>query len=457
MKQKLIVKAVCLALAFPAGIAVADVKFKPDTLLAVDSNRSTVIDGIVASWGAELQKSAGMSSANLRTMLEGLRADKLLAASLAGSLSGLRDVLSNAAPASSKASEKLPTKALGDTTDDVVYTPVVPCRLVETRNAFNAVYHGGGPFAAGEIRTYVIQNGNGVCTTQLPNGLHPSAVQLQVYGIPANNVSGDIEILPEGSAFGSTATLVFLNNLLITSGGTTSSVNLANNEIAVQVRTGSADLAIDVVGYFNAPNGGYVKSVSAGTGVSVTGTASDPIVSATIPVGPTGATGATGATGPTGSTGATGPTGATGIGVAGPTGATGATGATGPTGATGAGATGATGATGAAGLNGSAGVGAFMTVTANYTVQAADYMIFCNNAGGGTKVITLPDPTTNGGRLIAVKRVNNGSGSPFNCQVNGLNAQEGPNLTLAQPSSGAVSGVTVMSDGTNWWVVNNAN
>jgi hypothetical protein len=108
-------------------------------------------------------------------------------------------------------------------------------------------------------------------------------------------------------------------------------------------------------------------------------------------------------------------------------------------------------------LNGSAGVGAFTTITANYTVQAADYMVFCNNAGGGTKVITLPDPTTNGGRLIAVKRVNNGSGSPFNCQVNGLNAQEGPNLTLAQPSSGAVSGVIVMSDGVNWWVVNNAN
>jgi len=52
MNQKLIARAVCLALAFPAGVAVADVKFKPDTLLAVDSNRSTVIDGIVSNWGA---------------------------------------------------------------------------------------------------------------------------------------------------------------------------------------------------------------------------------------------------------------------------------------------------------------------------------------------------------------------------------------------------------------------
>ena len=391
MRQKLFIKVICLALAFPAGIAVADVKFKPDTLLAVDSNRSTVIDGVVATWGAELEKSgAGITSADLRTMLERLRADKLLAASLAGSLSGLRDVLSNAAPASSNASEKVPAKALGDASNDVVYTPVAPCRLVETRSAFNAVYHGGGPFAAGEIRTYVIQSGNGVCTSQLPNGLHPSAVQLQVFGIPANGVSGDIEIQPQGAAFGSTATLVFLNNVLISSAGTTSAINLANNEIAVLVRTGSADVAIDLVGYFEPPKGGYVKSVTAGTGgVVITGTASDPVVSVS-------------------------------------------------------------------GGGGTPGVGAVVTITDNYSVAPSDYAIFCNNPGGGTKVVTLPDPTTNTGRVILVKRVNNGSGIAFNCQVSGLNSLEGPQ-TLAQPSSGNLTGVMVMSDGTSWWLIGNAN
>ena len=81
MRQKLFINAICLALAFPAGAAVADVKFRPDTLFAVDSNRATVIDGVVATWGAEVEKSgAGLTSADLRKMLEGLRADKLLAA-----------------------------------------------------------------------------------------------------------------------------------------------------------------------------------------------------------------------------------------------------------------------------------------------------------------------------------------------------------------------------------------
>jgi hypothetical protein len=35
------------------------------------------------------------------------------------------------------------TKALGDAADDLAYTPVVPCRIVDSRNA-------GGAFSPGE-------------------------------------------------------------------------------------------------------------------------------------------------------------------------------------------------------------------------------------------------------------------------------------------------------------------
>ena len=54
MRPNLIARAVCLALAFPAGLAAAGpaTHAKPDTLLAIDQNRSAVIDGIVGSWGA---------------------------------------------------------------------------------------------------------------------------------------------------------------------------------------------------------------------------------------------------------------------------------------------------------------------------------------------------------------------------------------------------------------------
>ena len=161
MRQKLVVRAVALALAFPAGIAVAGPtsQHKPDTLLAIDANRASVIEGIVYTWGPAFEQAAnGLSTDALRARLQKLRADQLLAASIAGSFAGIRDVLADAQPVSSKGGS---AKALGDASNDVVYTPVTPCRLVETRNAFPAVYQGAGPFTAGEIRTYTIQSGNG--------------------------------------------------------------------------------------------------------------------------------------------------------------------------------------------------------------------------------------------------------------------------------------------------------
>jgi len=204
MTKKLIVRAVALALAFPAvALSASPIGIpKADSLLAVDSNRTTVIDSIVGAWSKDLEK-LGVASSDLRATLYTMRADQLLAASLAGSASGLLDVLDKALPVTKAAPAKGGmTKALGEATQDVVYTPVTPCRLVETRtNGVPAVYKGAGAFSPGEVRTYTVQGGNGTCLTQLPSGLNPSAIQLQVFGIPVDAGSGDVEILPEGATF----------------------------------------------------------------------------------------------------------------------------------------------------------------------------------------------------------------------------------------------------------------
>ena len=242
----------------------------PSPLLAIDQNRATVIDRIVGEWGEALVKSnAGIDAAQLREMLTGMRADQLLAASLAGSLEGLRNVVAAALVTEAEVKHSLlQAKALGDANQDVVYVPVTPCRLVETRGTFPAVFQGGGAFVGNEIRTYTLQGGNGVCLTQLPASVSPSAIQLQVFGIPTTTGSGDIEILPQGSTFGSTAALVYLGNNAFTSAAVTSLANIANKQISVQVRGGGAHVAIDVVGYFRAPAGGFVSSVTAGTGLT---------------------------------------------------------------------------------------------------------------------------------------------------------------------------------------------
>src|SRR5947208_3726302 len=121
-------------------------RIAPSSLLVIDQHRTTVMERIVNEWGDKLAISgAQVTREQLREMLFAMRADQLLAASLAGSINGLRDVLATALIASTAQKPGLlQTKALGDSADDVVYTPVTPCRLVETRGTFAAVYQGGG-------------------------------------------------------------------------------------------------------------------------------------------------------------------------------------------------------------------------------------------------------------------------------------------------------------------------
>ena len=65
-----------------------------DALLAIDQHRGSVVEGIVAAWGAPLaQSGAQVSIDELRVRLQGSRADRLLAVSLAGTLDGVREII----------------------------------------------------------------------------------------------------------------------------------------------------------------------------------------------------------------------------------------------------------------------------------------------------------------------------------------------------------------------------
>src|SRR5260221_9831453 len=104
----------------------------PNALLTIDQNRSTVIERIVVEWGDRLaSSSAGIPPAQLREILSGLRADALLAASLAGSLDGLRDVVATAMTSTTPLKPgRVSPMAIGNVNDDLVYTPITPCRIL---------------------------------------------------------------------------------------------------------------------------------------------------------------------------------------------------------------------------------------------------------------------------------------------------------------------------------------
>jgi Chaperone of endosialidase len=255
----------------------------PSALLTIDQNRATVIERVVGEWGNRLASSnAGISGAQLRQILSGLRSDHLLAASLAGSVEGLRDVVSGALVRTDVAVSRtlIHTKSLGDTTDDLVYTPVVPCRIVDTRLG------AGGVFLPQTQRNWQAYSPGGFASqggsaTNCGIPVRPVAVMMNT--TLANTVGGPefFELWPFNQTRPTAATVNWSAPAqqpanaeivpLCTGGGCTSDFSA--------YASGQTQAIIDVLGYFNRPTnyggthtitGGYATD-SGGYGNSASG------------------------------------------------------------------------------------------------------------------------------------------------------------------------------------------
>jgi hypothetical protein len=122
------------------------------------------------------------------------------------------------------------------------FIPVAPCRLVDTRGAFNPVF-GGPAFAAGEHRDYQAAGNCGI-----PAGSNRViGVSLAVTTLPTP-ASGDVEVIASGLTLGKTVLMVIQAGLW-NSATTVSGVNAAGS-FQIQVRSTPANLAIDVNGYY---------------------------------------------------------------------------------------------------------------------------------------------------------------------------------------------------------------
>ena len=251
MKRRIEWVVVLVLLAWINGVA--GETSAPSPLLAIDQHRATVIDRVVTQWGNELTAStAGLSLPQLREMLMGLRADHLLAASLAGSLTGLRDVLAQSLTAPTGAKPALfQTKALGDAADDLVYTPVSPCRLFDTRPSQGGL----GVMTPNVRRTYG-------ATTPVANQGGPGSCNAPVGAAVALIQIGSLT--PSGNGFlqgGAQGIASFPNALILYQAGdqygtaVAMPLNVANGRFDVQVQFASTDLYGDLLGYFKAPSG----------------------------------------------------------------------------------------------------------------------------------------------------------------------------------------------------------
>src|SRR6266571_3253874 len=232
-----------------------ELRAQPSPLLAIDQNRATVVDRVVREWGdALVDTNVGLDREQLRAMLTGLRSDHLLAASLAGSLEGLRNSLSNALTATAEAKPSLlQAKALGDTADDLVYTPVTPCRLADTRIA-------GGAIAANTTRNFKVWVSSGGFTAQGGDAgncnvpANPAAAVLNFAAVNPGG-TGNLIAYPTGGALPNTSVLNYQSGIVALSNGAIIPACVPNcaNQLSVKANGPTVDVVIDIVGYFARP------------------------------------------------------------------------------------------------------------------------------------------------------------------------------------------------------------
>jgi hypothetical protein len=141
--------------------------------------------------------------------------------------------------------------ALGSTTKDFVFTPVKPCRIIDTRNA-------GGPIASGSTRSFYVRGANlssqggNAAGCDSPVG-EPLAVVMNIVAVNST-VPGWLTVWP----YGETRPLAGILNYNPTdktdpiSNAFTVKTSGAGLDISVYAH-GQTHVVADVMGYFSAP------------------------------------------------------------------------------------------------------------------------------------------------------------------------------------------------------------
>jgi hypothetical protein len=256
--KRLSAAGIALALALAGSVSqVLGAEVRPDPLLSIDQNRGAVIERIVEVFRPGFGPG---QEATVREALAGMRADHLLAASLAPRLDGLLAVMKSADSASTLVLAKPVGKVLGDVATDLVYTPVVPCRIVDTRGG------AGGKLMSRDTRNWLAANPGGSFVAQGGSSTNcgipvkPSAV---LANFTIANTGAGPEFLaawpfnqprPNASLMNWLSVGTQLANAAIvplcTGGGCTADFSV--------YASGSTDVIVDVLGYFAAPGGGFV-------------------------------------------------------------------------------------------------------------------------------------------------------------------------------------------------------
>jgi hypothetical protein len=232
-----------------------------DYRIVVDLNRNIIVEQLLKRWPKELGSAYGVSPDDLAPIASSLRSlspDRLYSLAIAQSAAELDQALSADA-----VHREARTKALGSTTSDLTYTPVTPCRIVDTRNG------AGGKLAGGDTRNWLASNpggtfsGQGGSATNCGIPIIPSAVSVNITVANTGGGPAFLTAWPYGQARPTASSLNWVSaNSQVANGAL---IPLCPGPCAADFSvfaSSGTDVIIDVVGYFSAP---ILTSVSSHT------------------------------------------------------------------------------------------------------------------------------------------------------------------------------------------------
>jgi hypothetical protein len=142
---------------------------------------------------------------------------------------------------------------IGDSADNLVYTPVPPCRIIDTRTS-------GGAIPAGGTRSFFAA---GLCG--IPFGPTTAVVINFVAVTPSG--AGDLRVWPFGGAVPTASIINYIPGDNVANGVPVAICNPAVSscglDITVQSDAASVQLVADVQGYFSAPSTPVTQNLTA--------------------------------------------------------------------------------------------------------------------------------------------------------------------------------------------------
>jgi hypothetical protein len=228
-------------------------------LASIAQDRASFVASIIDRWSADLaaRDFSDRARTGLRRVLTEADAERLYQASMAPSYGELLGILSGRGLTGSATvlptGEPGPPNALGSAGLDLVYTPVTPCRALDTRYATGTYT---GPWAPNSTKsimvTDTIQAGQGgLLTCGIPSVV-TKAVVLNITAVGPYTY-GDLRIYPYLSAIPNASILNFGPYQNIANAVVAPICLGCGLDLSILNDAATTDVIVDVLGYFAAP------------------------------------------------------------------------------------------------------------------------------------------------------------------------------------------------------------